>query len=155
MANRKKPGKNRDRGPGGRFAPGNRANPKGRPKGSKNKTTLFVESLLEGEAEELTRALITKAKAGHGTALELVFSRIAPARKDRHISIKLPPLADLVEAHTAVIRYVAAGEITPAEGQMIANLIDMRRKAVESAELEARLAALEARLAAQGAGASI
>ena len=41
---------------------------------------------------------------------------------------------------------VAAGEIAPAEAQTVANLLELRRKAYETTELEARLAAIEARL---------
>src|SRR5690242_2176690 len=87
----KKPGKNRtDRGAKGRFARGNKANPAGRPKGSRNQTTLLVEQMLAGEAECLTRSLIRKAKAGHGAALALVFARLSPPPRDRAIEITLP-----------------------------------------------------------------
>ena len=79
------------RGAKGRFLPGNREG-LGRPKGSRNKTTLLIEALLEGEAEDLTRALIARAKAGSGVALQLVFDRLAPARKDRCVQIKLPAI---------------------------------------------------------------
>ena len=37
------------------FAKGTSGNPRGRPPGSKNKTTLAVEALLEGEAQAITR----------------------------------------------------------------------------------------------------
>ena len=53
MTDRKKPPRKTKRGPRGRFLPGNREGP-GRPKGSRNKTTMMIEALLEGEAEELS-----------------------------------------------------------------------------------------------------
>jgi hypothetical protein len=37
------------------FKPGHSGNPNGRPKGVRNKTTLAVEALLDGEAEAITR----------------------------------------------------------------------------------------------------
>jgi hypothetical protein len=40
---------------------------------------------------------------------------------------------------------VAAGELTPAEGAAVMELVDTFRKALETSELETRLAALEAR----------
>ena len=38
----------------GQFAEGTSGNPSGRPAGSRNKATLLMEALLEGEAEQLT-----------------------------------------------------------------------------------------------------
>jgi hypothetical protein len=109
----------------------------------------MIEALLEGEAEELTRALIGRAKAGSGAALQLVFDRLAPARKDRCVQIELPPIAtpqDLLIAQGAIIAHAAAGELTPSEAHAMAGLLDLRRRAFEACELEARLAAIEARL---------
>jgi hypothetical protein len=136
------------RGPRGAFLPGNKEGAAGRPKGSRNRTTLMIEAMLEGEAEDLTRGLIAKAKKGFAVPLQLVFERLAPARKDRHITIKLPPIAtiqDLLAAQGAIIEHAAAGEITPSEAHAMASLLDLRRKTIETCEIEARLAALEAR----------
>jgi len=110
---------------------------------------MMVESLLDGEAEELTRALIGRAKAGSGTALQLVFERLAPARKDRSVQVKLPPinsLQDVLMAQSAIIAHAAAGELTPSEAHSMAALLDLRRRTIESIEIEARLAALEAHI---------
>jgi hypothetical protein len=137
-----------ERGPRGAFLPGNKEGAAGRPKGSRNRTTLMIEAMLEGEAEGLTRALIVKAKKGYAVPLQLVFERLAPTRKDRHIELKLPPIAtiqDLLAAQAAIIEHAAAGEITPSEAHIMASLLDLRRKTIETCEIEARLAALEAR----------
>ncbi len=45
----------------GLFEAGTSGNPNGRPKGARNKTTVAVEALLEGEAEALTRRAIDLA----------------------------------------------------------------------------------------------
>ena len=147
----KKPDKNRtNRGARGRFVPGNRANPTGRPKGSRNRTTLLVEQLLADEAETLTRALINKAKAGDGTALSLVFARLCPPRKERIIELApMPGLDDLVASHGAVIAGVVGGQLSPQEGRAISELLEARQRAVEMTEFAARLAALENRINAQ------
>jgi hypothetical protein len=126
MSNRKK-NKKAKRGQNGRFLPGNREGP-GRPKGSRNKTT----------------------KAGSGTALQLVFDRLAPARKERCVQVRLPPirtLEDLLSAQSNVIAHAAAGSLTPGEAHTMAALLDLRRRTIESTEIETRLAALEARMA--------
>ena len=44
------------------FEPGQSGNPAGRPFGSRNKATLLIESLLEGELETITRAAVEAAK---------------------------------------------------------------------------------------------
>ena len=65
------------------FQPGKSGNPAGKPAGARNKTTLAVEALLEGEAEGLTRKAIELAKAGDMQALR--FASIGsrrPARTD-------------------------------------------------------------------------
>ena len=73
------------------FKPGTSGNPSGKPAGARNKTTLAVEALLDGEAEYLTRKAIELAKAGDMAALRLCLDRIVPARKDRHVaSVALP-----------------------------------------------------------------
>src|SRR5262245_39615187 len=46
------------------FERGNSGNPRGRPKGARNRTTLAVEALLDGEAEGITRKAIEKALDG-------------------------------------------------------------------------------------------
>jgi hypothetical protein len=51
-----KNGRNTD----GKFSDRN----KGRPKGSRNKATIAIESLLEGQAEALTQTAISKALDG-------------------------------------------------------------------------------------------
>lgn len=66
--------------------------------------------------------------------------------RDRPIKLDLPPIetaADLVKALGAVAQAMARGEITPSEAQAVSNVLEMRRRAIETTELEARLAALE------------
>jgi hypothetical protein len=58
----------------GRFSNGN----VGRPKGSRNKATIAIEGLLEGQAEALTQTAISKALKGDSIALRLCMDRIAP-----------------------------------------------------------------------------
>jgi hypothetical protein len=84
-------------------------------------------------------------------ALQLVFDRLAPARKDRCVQFKLPPIAnlsDLLAAHGTVIAHAAAGELTPGEAHAFAGLLELRRRTFEACDLEARLAAIESRLSA-------
>ena len=124
------------------FKPGN----PGRPKGARNKATLAMEALLEGEANNLTRKAVEMALQGDTTALRLCMERLLPARKDRHVSFALPKLktaADAVKASVALVEAVASGDLTPSEAAELSKLIDGFTRAVEVHEFEERLAKLE------------
>jgi hypothetical protein len=75
---------------GARFRKGQSGNPSGRPRGARNKATLAVEALLDGEAEALTRKAIERALEGDTTALRLCLDRLLPPRKDRLVSFAMP-----------------------------------------------------------------
>src|SRR5438874_12919139 len=62
---------------------GTSGNPAGRPAGSRNRTTLAVQALLDGEAEALTRKAIELASNGDLNALRLCLDRVIPIRRDQ------------------------------------------------------------------------
>ena len=95
MTDRKKPSGKTKRGPKGRFLPGNREGP-GRPKGSRNKTTLMIEALLEDEAQELTHA------PAAGTEPDTARSKRRHKRKDRHRLTKRDRIVFVSEAEMAL-----------------------------------------------------
>jgi hypothetical protein len=130
------------------FQPGQSGNPDGRPKGARNAATLAAEALLDGEAEALTRKCVEMALAGDTVALRLCLERILPARKSRSVAFDLPDVnqaADLVPAFAAVVRATASGTIAPDEAMTVAGVLEMKRKAIETVDIERRLAAIEAR----------
>ena len=99
----------------GKFTSGN----SGRPKGARNKKTLAIESLLEGQAEALTQTAISKALVGDGLALHLCMERIAPAPKDNSVSFPLLEMKDAMDASKAassILTAVSEVELTPIEG---------------------------------------
>ena len=130
-----------------KFMKGQSGNPKGRPLGSKHKTTIAAQDLLDGEAETLTRKVVELAKGGNLVALKLCLERLLPLRKDRSISLKLPKLEgveDIPKAIEVILNAVADGEITPGEGQAVASMMEAYRKGADLADMEARLLAMEA-----------
>ena len=132
---------------GAKFTPGKSGNPAGKPKGARNKTTLAIEALLAGEAEELTHKAIEMAKEGDGPALRMCLDRLAPPRKDSPVCFDLPPIksvADTVEASSALLSAVAGGDVTPDEAARIMSLLTSHKVLVETGEFERRLEALEA-----------
>ena len=139
---------NTDKKQGAKFAPGQSGNPAGKPKGARNKTTLAIEALLEGEADALARKAIEMAKEGDGPALRMCLDRLAPPRKDAPVCFDLPPIksvADAVEASSSLLSAVAAGDVTPDEAARIMSLLTSHKVLVETGEFERRLEALEAK----------
>lgn len=127
------------------FAKGNPGGP-GRRDGSRNAATLLLDKLAEGDGEEILRKTLKDAKGGDANARKLVLDRIWPVRKGRPVSLDLPAIvaaADVVAALGLVAEAVGAGNITPDEGAAVANVLEIKRKAIETAELEARITALE------------
>src|SRR6188472_3216562 len=121
-----------------RWKKGQSGNPAGRAAGSRNRATLAIEALLEGEGEALTRKAIELAKAGDMTALRLCLERILPARKDRPVSFALPTMnssADAAQAMLAIVEAVAAGEITPNEAFEVSRIIESFSETLKTNEL--------------------
>jgi len=128
------------------FKPGN----PGRPKGSRNKVTLAIQALLDGEGEALTRKAIELALEGDVTALRLCLERLHPPRKDAPVLLELPAMEGAESAASAmgaILESVARGYLTPLEARSLSGLVEGYRKALETTELEARLRALEERQA--------
>ena len=136
------------RGKGRPFKAGQSGNPAGRPKGALNHTTRAALSLMDGEAEEITRKVIDAAKSGDMTAIRLILDRIVPPRKSNPIHINLPDIADITsinQAHNIILGAVAKGELLPDEGQIISGLVLSHGKILNTLQFEERIAALEAR----------
>jgi hypothetical protein len=73
-----------------KFKKGQSGNPRGKPKGCRNATTILFDELLKDNARELIEKAIELAKSGDGPALRLCIDRLAPARKDRPVWFDLP-----------------------------------------------------------------
>jgi Family of unknown function (DUF5681) len=134
----------------GRFRKGKSGNPVGRPVGSRNKTTLAMQELLDGEAETIVGKAIEKAKEGDSIALRLCLERIVAPRKDRPIAFTLPLIesaADALRATGALVGAVASGDVTPSEAADLAKLVDGYVKSLEAMELSERVSKLEMMIA--------
>jgi hypothetical protein len=130
----------------GGFVPGQSGNPAGRAAGSRNKATLAIDALLDGEGEALTRKAIELAKAGDMQALKLCMDRIVPPRRDRPLNFALPAIAspgDAATAMGALLKATADGELTPLEAGEVAKLVDTYIRTVETNDLTKRIEQLE------------
>jgi hypothetical protein len=125
------------------FAKGN----SGRPVGSKNRSTIFARAALESEADALLRKAVELAKGGDVPMLKFLLGRMLP--RERLINVNLPQMEfvdDAVEALGQIAQAVSEGQITPGEGASLATLVNSFSKAIDNADLVARIDALEAKL---------
>src|SRR5215813_3228417 len=83
------------------FEKGQSGNPAGRPKGARNRTTIAVEALLDGQAEAITQKAIELALQGDRVALRLCLERILPAQRERRINFAMPSLESAEDAAPA------------------------------------------------------
>ena len=132
------------------FKPGQSGNPAGKPKGTRNATTLALEALLDGQASALTQKAINLALAGDMAALRLCLDRILPPRKDSPVAFDLPEmktLNDAVPAMGALVKAVGQGDLTPTEAGELTKMVQAFAKIIETAELEERVRKLEEAIA--------
>ena len=125
---------------------GKSGNPTGRPLGARNKATIFAEQLFAGEAEALTRKAIELALKGDTTALKLCLERVVPPQRDRTVTFDLRPtetVADASKAISDVLKAVSEGCLTPAEAEVICQILQMKGHIMSNALLEERLLRLE------------
>ncbi len=130
----------------GKFVAGKSGNPRGRPLGARNKATIAAEALLDGEAAAITRKAIELAIAGDVAALKLCLERILPCRKSHPVRLSLPEVrsaTDVDNAVAKVIKAMAAGDLTPEDATQIAGVLEVRRRSIETVDLETRMAELE------------
>ncbi|WP_417464325.1 DUF5681 domain-containing protein [Kordiimonas sp.] len=128
------------------FKKGRSGNPRGRPVGSRNRQIRALEALLDGQAVELTQRCVDEALGGDMTAMRLCMERILPVRKGSPVNFKLGNLdtaADVSAALTDVLHTVAAGDLTPEEGNMIFTMLEGKRQTIQICELEAQFKQLK------------
>ena len=129
-----------------RFKPGQSGNPSGRPKGSRHKTTLAIEKLLDGEGEEIALKAIELAKGGNMAAIRVCLDRLAPPRKDQPILFTLPKMekaGDAATASAAIVEAASAGELTPSEAGELMKIVESYARTLQVSDFEARLERLE------------
>jgi Family of unknown function (DUF5681) len=127
---------------GAPFQKGQSGNPSGKPPGTRNKTTMLAEKLMQDDAKEVVKVVLDAAKGGDMTAARLILERIAPVRKGRPVYFDLPPVqtaADIAAAMAALMTAMASGDLTPDEAATVASVLEMRRQTLEVSEFELRL----------------
>ena len=129
-----------------RWAKGTSGNPAGRPLGSRNKSTLLLESMVEGEIQALGRKAIERGLEGDTAALRLCLDRIAPRRKESFIEFPLPEITNPKEAAQAtglILKGLSEGQITPSESDALLRAVGAHVQVLDIDHLERRIAELE------------
>jgi len=127
------------------FEPGNKFG-RGRPPGSRNKAVKARE-LLDSYAEQLMKACLNNAVVKNDIKfMRLCMERAIPIRRDLPVKIGAMPLvtlADVNKASEKIWKMVTTGRVTPAQGESLMDMIERRRKVIETEELEKGIKLLE------------
>jgi hypothetical protein len=134
------------------FRKGQSGNPNGRPVGSKNRSTLAAELLLDGKAEALAGKAVEMALGGDALIMRACLDRIIAPRRRRGVQVALPRIDNaeaLAGAMTVVAAAAADGEISPEDAVEFAQLVDVFTRAIATRDLAQRVGELEKAYAAQ------
>jgi hypothetical protein len=125
----------------GRFVAGQSGNPAGKLPGTRNRKTVMLAALRDGEGEAAARVVIEKALAGDVVSARFVVALISPRPRGRTIHLELPEDDDcnVVTAYNLTLRALCEGEITPDEAVTISRFLDGRRRVLQAWQLEERL----------------
>lgn len=128
------------------FKPGQSGNPKGKPAGTRSKSTTLLLALMQDGAEQITNAVINAAKAGDLVAARIIIDRLIPPSRERPVSLALPDThtaEGVAAAQNCILQAAATGELLPGEAATLAGIVEARRRAIETIEFEQRIAVLE------------
>jgi len=118
------------------FPKGKSGKPSGRPKGSRNKTTLMAQALFDDQAEQICLKVIDLALTdGNFSALKACLDRLLPPLKSAPVLFEIPEvktMKDLANACNAVISAYSTGKITADDARVIQDLLEGQRKALVS-----------------------
>jgi hypothetical protein len=126
----------------GRFVPGTSGNPAGKRPGTRNRRTVLMEALRDGEDTAVARVVIDKALAGDAVAARFCLGLLSPKPRGRPIVLDVPEDAQaggVLAFFDATIAAMASGDITPDEALSITRVLDGRRRVLETLALERRL----------------
>lgn len=124
------------------FKSGQSGNPKGRPRGAKDRRTVFRD-LIEPFSERLIAKAIDMAMEGNEPMLRLLLDRMLPAKpKDDPIDINIATGSQMSKANK-ILELVSSGDITPTVAKCLMDTLATESKLIEFEELEKRVKEIE------------
>ena len=126
------------------FAPGNHYG-KGRPKGSRNKKSLLAQEILDSRGDAVLTRAFDLAEKGDP---QMIRTLIPYLMRSKETTVRLGPLpmgnhSELAGSSEKVLSKVALGEISMDDGGKLLDMLEQRRKILETETFERRLRALE------------
>jgi hypothetical protein len=129
------------------FVKGKSGNPSGMRKGTKHRKTLLLAAMTDDDRAFVVRKIISQARRGCRASQRLIVDRLEPPRKGSPVKFPLPEIktvADVVTALASIATAMAKGRLTPTEAMEVSAVVELARRAIETNEMENRLAAIEA-----------
>jgi len=114
---------------GRQFARGISGNPKGRPKGSRNRSTAVLEK-LGAKADEVWDVIIKLASEGDHQALRIMADRTAARLREPACAFDLPPIVslnDIPKASHAIVTACRTGQLPLSAAETLMRIIDRQR----------------------------
>jgi hypothetical protein len=127
------------------FEPGNKLG-RGRPRGSQNKRNTRGQQLLDQYSETIMQKALAEAIKGDVSLLRTFLSFLLRRPGDRPIQtgpLPMGSLEELAKSSEKVLQKVTSGKLSPGEARNLTDLIEDRRRVLETEELEKRVRALE------------
>jgi hypothetical protein len=131
-----------------RFQPGQSGNPAGKKPGTRNRMTILAEQIAADRMGVIAAKAAEKAEEGDARLCAFFLGRAIARPRGRLLELDLPrtdTAEGVVRAGADLLAAAAAGIVTAEEAQSLGALLDAQRRALETAELERRIAALEAK----------
>ena len=130
-----------------RFQKGTSGNPRGRPRGSRNRATALRQRLVK-DADAILDAVVKAAKGGDVQAAKLILDRCLPALKpvDAAASVRTTSKSLSGQADK-IVKDALSGQISPSQARELTAALANAARVREIADLAVRLEALEDRLA--------
>ena len=123
---------------------------RGRRRGSRNKATLIREAISQADSVGVVRAMVRKARGGDVPAARLVLPYICPA--ETYVKISLPPVhtaAGIARAQARLISEASKEKLSLEQADRLSAMIENRRRALETVEIEQNLQQANESLAAR------